>query len=81
VAGKGAVLASRILTEIDALEVVVARAERAWKAAVASGDDLFYDSLALNIHSYYSGLERIFEKIASTVDDSVPKGIKRLISG
>ena len=37
-AGKGAVLASRILNEISALGVVVARVEDAWKAAAASKD-------------------------------------------
>jgi hypothetical protein len=74
-AGKGAVLASRILNEISALGVVVARVEDAWKAAAASKDELYFDSVALNIHSFYSGLERVFEKIASAVDDSIPQGV------
>lgn len=74
-AGKGTVLASRILSEISALGVVVARVESAWKAAATNNDELYYDSVALNIHSFYSGLERVFEKISSAVDGSLPQGI------
>jgi hypothetical protein len=74
-AGMGSVLASRVLSEIASLEVVVARVETAWKAAAAKNDELYFDSAALNIHGFYSGLERIFEKIASAVDGSVPQGV------
>ena len=28
--------------------------------------------MALNLHAFYSGLERIFEKLASTLDGAVP---------
>lgn len=74
-AGKGAVLASRILSEISSLGVVVARVESAWKAAAAKNDELYFDSVALNIHSFYCGLERLFEKISFAVDGSMPKGV------
>jgi hypothetical protein len=46
-AGSGAVLASRILNEIAALELVVTKVERAWKTATANSDELYYDSVAL----------------------------------
>ena len=74
-AGKGAVLASRILNEIASLGVVVTRVESAWKAAAAKDDELYFDSVALNIHSFYSGLERLFEKISYAVDGYMPKGV------
>ena len=74
-AGKGAVLASRILGELSALGLVVGRVESGWKAAVRNDDELYYDSVALNIHSFYSGLERVFEKISSVVDGALPQGI------
>jgi hypothetical protein len=32
------------------------------------------DGVALNLHSFYSGTERIFELIAANVDDILPKG-------
>jgi hypothetical protein len=73
-AGRGAVLASRILNEIDELGLIATKVERAWKAASANNDEFYYDSVALNIHSFYSGLERVFEKVASAVDGSVPQG-------
>ena len=60
---------------ISALGVVVTRVESAWKAAATNNDELYYDSVALNIHSFYSGLERVFEKISSAVDSSLPQGI------
>jgi hypothetical protein len=37
-------------------------------------DDFYLDSVALNLHGFYSGLERIFEKIAASVDGSIPEG-------
>jgi hypothetical protein len=74
-AGKGAVLASRILNELAALGPIVGRVERAWKAAAANNDELYYDSVALNIHSFYSGIERVLEKIAYAVEGSLPQGV------
>lgn len=32
------------------------------------------DGVALNLHSFYSGIERIFELIAANVDDMLPEG-------
>lgn len=74
-AGKGTVLATRIMSEISSLEAVVGRVEAAWKVAAADDDEFYFDSVALNIHSFYSGLERVFEKIAFTVDGSLPQGL------
>jgi hypothetical protein len=74
-AGKGAVLASRILNELAALGPIVGRVERAWKAAAANNDEFYYDSVALNIHNFYSGIERVLEKIAYAVEGSLPQGV------
>jgi hypothetical protein len=52
-ADQGAVLASRILNEISALRVVIDRVEGACKSAAANNDEFYYDSVALNIHSFY----------------------------
>jgi hypothetical protein len=70
------VVAGRIRQELTELERVVARAERAGKAArQASADqDLYLDAAALNLHDFYTGLERLFQQIAATVDGSVPEG-------
>jgi hypothetical protein len=69
-----AVVAGRIRQELVELERVVARTERAIAAARQRPEDqdLYLDSAALNLHDFYSGLERIFRQIAATVDQSVP---------
>jgi hypothetical protein len=37
-------------------------------------DDFYIDSVALNLHGFYSGVERIFFLIATTVDGTAPEG-------
>ena len=71
---EGAVLAARILTELKEISILVGRIEQGWRKAKKRGDDFYLDSVALNLHGFYSGLERIFEKIATSVDGSVPEG-------
>jgi predicted component of type VI protein secretion system len=39
-----------------------------------SGDDLYLDGVALNLHGFYAGLERLFQLIAATIDGDVPQG-------
>ena len=70
----GAVLSGRIQDELLQLTKVVNRAEQGWKRAKKQHDDYYLDGVALNLHSFYSGLEHVFEKIASLVDESIPAG-------
>ena len=67
-------LSERIKQEIVELELVVSRLQEAWQRALRSGDDFYLDSVALNLHGFYSGIERIFERLAETLDGSLPKG-------
>lgn len=69
-------LVDRIRGEVTDLERVVQRALRSWtQAQKAPGEqDAYLDSVALNLHSFYSGLERLFELIARHVDRSLPEG-------
>ena len=48
--------------------------EEGWQRAQRAADDYYLDSVALNLHGFYSGLERIFERIATAVDGSKPTG-------
>lgn len=68
------VLANRIRQTISDLEQVIARVERAIRAAKRHQEDvdLYIDAIALNLHDFYSGLERIFRHIGSIVDRSTP---------
>ena len=52
------VLANRIRETISDLEQVIARVERAIRAAKRHQEDvdLYIDAIALNLHDFYSGL-------------------------
>ena len=68
-------LFERIRGEVSDLELVIARATRAWSLVLKSPDEYAYiDSVALNLHSFYSGVESLFELIARHVDRSLPNG-------
>ncbi len=64
------VLAGRIRRELGDLERTVGRAEHSVQQAKLSGDDVYMDAAALNMHSFYGGIERLFELIANEIDDS-----------
>jgi hypothetical protein len=67
-------LSGRITTLLGELQSVVNRIALLSQKAQQTHDDGYWDGVALNLHSFYSGIERIFEDIARTVDDSVPSG-------
>jgi len=68
------VLAGRVRESLAELERVVDRALLLYDKALKTGDDGYWDGVALNLHGFYAGVERIFEDIARTVDSSVPDG-------
>jgi hypothetical protein len=39
-----------------------------------TGDDDYWDGVALNLHGFYTGVEQIFENIARTIDGGLPSG-------
>jgi hypothetical protein len=65
-------LQERIRQEVDDLERTQAAVQRHWRSALTAAidQDAYLNSVALNLHSFYSGLERIFELIANDVDGS-----------
>jgi hypothetical protein len=67
-------LASRIRHEMVELERILARMTEGWQRARRTNDEYYLDGVALNLHGFYSGLERIFEQIAGMIDGSVPQG-------
>lgn len=66
-------VAGRIRREIGELERVVARVVRIWEAH-PSEEGYHVDAVALNLHGFYAGLERIFEIVAGRIDRTVPAG-------
>jgi len=71
---EGILLGARIIAELHELSQLASRAEQGWERAKKKNDDYYLDGVALNVHGFYSGLELIFEKIASAIDGSVPTG-------
>jgi hypothetical protein len=67
-------LAQRIRQELVEVGHVLARVGEGWQRARRSNDDYYLDSVALNLHGFYSGLERVFTLIAETIDGSLPQG-------
>lgn len=68
-------LAQRIPNELSELERLVKRAQEGWRRIQQFSDDLYLDGVALNLHSFYSGLERLFELIAIVIDHKLPQGL------
>jgi hypothetical protein len=69
-------VAARLRTELQTLEQVVERAEGALSRAARQpqDQDYFLGAAALDLHSLYAGLERLFELVAAELDGSQPAG-------
>lgn len=69
-------VAGRIRRELEEIDRVVNRAQEIWAEANPgnTGHDYHVDAVAINLHGFYAGLERIFETIASRIDQTVPEG-------
>lgn len=67
-------LAERVRAEVQALDSVVQRAEGALIRATRqpADQDYFLSAAALDLHGFYAGVERVFELIASDIDESRP---------
>lgn len=68
------VLAARLHHELQSLEQVVKRGINQQEKARRSGDEDYYQAVALSLQNFYMGIERIFEEIAKQVDESLPSG-------
>jgi len=68
-------LAARIRGSMDELVQVIERVDLLSNKAIQTGDDGYWDGVALNLHGFYVGVERILEDIARSLDGSVPEGV------
>jgi len=59
---------------LNDLNRVVERVKEGWQRTLRSTDDYYLDGVALNLHGFYAGLERIFELIAVGIDGVKPTG-------
>jgi hypothetical protein len=67
-------LSARVTKELQELESVVERCLDIWQQSEASSDDRYLDGVALNLQSFYTGLERIFELVVAEIDQDHPTG-------
>lgn len=69
-------LAYRIQDEIVAIERTVTTIQQHWQRVEADVVDspAFVHSVALNLHNFYTGLERIMELVAIEMDGGIPSG-------
>lgn len=70
-------IAERLLGELADLDSSVQKSLKSWATARmgAKDQDAYLDSVALNLHAFYSGLERLFELIARHIDGSSSEGV------
>ena len=69
-----AALIGRIRQEQGDLDRLVSRIESLMTKAKTTADDGYLDGVALNLHGFYTGVERIFEDIARRLDGELPSG-------
>ncbi|MGM0603994.1 MULTISPECIES: hypothetical protein [unclassified Halanaerobium] len=67
-------LISRIDDDLEELILLKNKIDRAWEKYNMESEEFYLDSVALNLHGFYSGLEKIFLLIAREIDESVPEG-------
>ena len=63
-------LAERIQGQVADLERLVQRVLQSWEGGQRSPgqQDVYLDSVALNLHGFYSGVERLFELVVRHID-------------
>jgi len=67
-----AVLFGLIEQELKELETLAEKNQALLNKLRATQDEDYLGTIALNLHGFYCGVERVFKQIAQTVDGSVP---------
>lgn len=67
-------LVGRIEQSLEDLQTIVSRAGTLAAKYRSSLDDGYLDGVALNLHAFYTAIEKIFEDISRTIDADVPSG-------
>jgi hypothetical protein len=70
------IVSERLRSELKDLALVVDRAEEAAERAQQHPDDerFYLTAAAFELHSFYTGLERLFELVAREIDERLPSG-------
>jgi hypothetical protein len=70
------VLRERLETEVVDIDRAAAKAARAYAAAGQSGPHQAFllDAVAINLHGFYTAVERVLELLAREIDGGLPAG-------
>jgi len=69
-----ATLIGQIRQDLRELEYLTQKTTQLLQKVLNTGDEDYLGTVALNLHSFYTGVERIFREIARTIDGSMPEG-------
>lgn len=77
-------ITNELEAELNRLQRLQKEIEKVFREISKQKDflDVFYESLALKLHNFYTGCERIFQIIASEINGALPSGYdwhKRLL--
>lgn len=67
-------LAKRISSELDEIQRVTRHVQKDWQNFLRTADDGYLKAAAFDLHSFYTGLERVFRLIAEILDGHLPGG-------
>lgn len=67
-------LIGQIRQDLTELECLSQKTTQLLEKVFKTGDEDYLGTVALNLHSFYTGVERIFREIARTLDGSMPEG-------
>ena len=70
---KQAPLVSRIALELTQIQVMTDQTKRMLEKVESTGDLDYLGTVALNLQSFYTAVERIFIAIAKEIDTIIPK--------
>jgi len=74
VTGPVSTLAKRIASELDEIQRVTRHVQKDWQNFLRTADDGYLKATAFDLHSFYTGLERVFRLIAEILDGRLPGG-------
>ncbi|MEO0537034.1 MAG: hypothetical protein AAF215_24645 [Cyanobacteria bacterium P01_A01_bin.123] len=69
-----AALIGQLQQDLAELERLVRETTRLLQKFQTTRDEDYLGTIALNLHSYYTGVERLLEDIARTLDEFIPEG-------
>jgi uncharacterized protein YutE (UPF0331/DUF86 family) len=67
-------LFERFNKDCQALQCILERVESAWDKYSKTSDDAYIDSVSLNLHAFYQGVENILSYILEQCGDRLPEG-------